>query len=288
MHTIRINDDTYTLPGSWDELTPKQLLYLVKLTKSDIPVEQVKVYMMLYCLKAHVCRHKKIFKEYVRIRIWQESPTVRFYVRHHSCLLHPEEVSMLANLFDFLICSEEDSSLPMRKYYHLTPDLTSNPYPTIHCRLCKFIGPEDQLLDITFEQFMYLQTYLDAMRSDPTKIDHLLACLWHRNKVFDINQLDKDAAILHHLPEDRKILMYWYILGSLSCMANSYPRIFSGEGKGSYGRVFDAQLRLLDSLAQSDMTKKPEIRKGLLLDALYSMDESIRRKEETEESLRNR
>ena len=63
MHTIQINDDTYTLPESWDELTPKQLLYLVKLTKSDIPVEQVKVYMMLYCLKAHVCRHKKIFKE---------------------------------------------------------------------------------------------------------------------------------------------------------------------------------------------------------------------------------
>ena len=37
MHTIQINDDTYTLPESWDELTPKQLLYLVKLTKSDIP-----------------------------------------------------------------------------------------------------------------------------------------------------------------------------------------------------------------------------------------------------------
>ena len=147
----------------------------------------------------------------------------------HSYLLHPEKVSMLANLFDFLICSEEDSSLPMRKYYHLTPDLTTNPYPTIHCQLWKFIGPEDQLLDITFEQFMYLQTYLDAMHSDPTKIDHLLACLWHRNKVFDINQLDKDAAILHHLPEDRKILMYWYILGSLSCMANSYPRNFFQE-----------------------------------------------------------
>lgn len=69
MHTIQINDDTYTLPGSMDELTPKQLLYLVKLTKSNIPVEQVKIYMMLYCLKAHVCRHKKIFKEYVRIKI---------------------------------------------------------------------------------------------------------------------------------------------------------------------------------------------------------------------------
>nr|DAX36018.1 MAG TPA: hypothetical protein [Caudoviricetes sp.] len=83
------------------------------------------------------------------------------------------------------------------------------------------------------------------------------------------------------------MIMYWYILGSLSCMSAAYPRIFSGEGKNN-GRIFDAQLRLLDSLAQSDMTKKPEIRRGLLLDALYSMDESIRRKEETEENLRNR
>lgn len=289
MHTIQINDNTYKLPENWDELTPEQLLYLVKLTKSDIPVEQVKIHMMLYCLKAHVCRHKKIFKEYVRIKIGQESPRVRFYVRRHCYLLLPEEVSLLADLFAFLICSEENDSLPIRQYYHLTPNLTTNPYPNIHCRFRKFTGPEDQLLDITFEQFMYLQTYLDAMRSDPTKLDHLLACLWHREKEFDINQLDKDAAILHHLPEDRKIIMYWYILGSLSCMADSYPRIFSGEGKGNgYGRVFDSQLRLLDSLAQSDMTKKPEVRKGLLLDALYSMDESIRRKEETEESLRNR
>ena len=58
MHTIQINDDTYTLPGSWDELTPKQLLYLVKLTKSNIPVEQVKIYMMLYCLKAYAGTRK--------------------------------------------------------------------------------------------------------------------------------------------------------------------------------------------------------------------------------------
>ena len=78
---------------------------------------------------------------------------------------------------------------------------------------------------------MYLQTYLDAMQSDPKKINHLLACLWHRGKEFDINCLDKDAAILQHLPEDKKITMYWYILGSLSCMAEAYPRIFSGEGK---------------------------------------------------------
>ena len=287
MHTIQINDDIYKIPGNWDELTPKQLLYLVALTQSNVPVEQVKVYMMLYCLKAHVCRHKKIFKEYVRIKIGQESETVRFQIRSRQYSLLPEEISLLADQFNFLIRKVENRLNTSLRQYLINPELTTNPYPTLRCRLRKFTGPEDQLFDITFAQFMYLQTYLDAMQSDPKKINHLLACLWHRGKEFDINCLDKDAAILQHLPEDKKITMYWYILGSLSCMAEAYPRIFSGEGK-SNGRVFDSQLRLLDSLAQSDMTKKPEIRKGLFLDALYAMDESIRRKEETEESLRNR
>ena len=99
MHTIQINDDIYKIPGNWDELTPKQLLYLVALTLSNVPVEQVKVYMMLYCLKAHVCRHKKIFKEYVRIKIGQESETVRFQIRSRQYFLLPEEISLLADQF---------------------------------------------------------------------------------------------------------------------------------------------------------------------------------------------
>lgn len=277
MHTIQINNNTYSLPDNWDELTPDQLLYLVKLTTSNIPVEEVKVYMMLYCLKAHICRHNKRFHEYSPIKIGKT-----------SYLLHPEEISALADQLSFLLLLNHDQSNPDRKLYQINPLLTVNPYPSIRCRLHKFTGPDDNMWDITFEQFMYMQAYLDAMQSDATKIDYLLACLWHFGKYFDINHIEKDASTLKHLPEDKKMIMYWFILGSLSYMASFFPRIFSGDGKtNNNGRIFDAQLRLLDSLAQSDMTKKPEIRKGLLLDAFYSMDESIRRKEETEERLNN-
>lgn len=286
MHTIQINDDTYQLPQEWNELTPEQLRYLTRLTQTDMPVEQVKIHMLLYCLKAHVCRHKDIYKDYVRITVGQQSEKVCFRVRKQSYFLLPEEVNCLAELFVFLIRSESSKYHPSQERFYIHPELDKNPYPVLRCRLSKFTGPDDQLLDITFEQFMYLQTYLDAMHADPTQIDHLLACLWHRSKVFDINCMDKDAAILHHLPDDKKMILYWYILGSLSHIASYYPRVFSGAGGGS-GRVFDAQLRLLDSLAQSDMTKKPEIRKGLLLDALYAMDESMRRKDEAEEKHNN-
>lgn len=287
MHTIQINNEFYKLPENWDEFTPKQLLYLVKLTKSDTPVEQIKTHMMLYCLRAHVCRHKKIFQKYVRLEIGQQSKTVCFRIKKHSYFLLPIEICALADQLSFIVHKVENRYSSQFMQYQINPQLSVNPYPTFHCRFYKFVGPDDQMFDITFEQFMYVQTYLDAMRLDAKKIDYLLACLWHRGKEFDINRLDKDASILHHLPDNKKMIMYWYILGSLSCMAATYPRVFSGEGKSS-GRIFDAQLRLLDSLAQSDMTKKPEIRKGLLIDALYSMDESIRRKEEIEDHIKNR
>lgn len=286
MHTIQINDDTYKLPENWDELTTDQLRYLVRITQTDIPIEQVKIYMLLYCLQAHVRRHKEIYNDAVRITVGQPSDKVRFNIRKKSYMLRPEEVNVLADLFHFLLRIDRGKYHPSVETYYINPGLTRTPYPTLRCRLRKFIGPDDQLLDITFEQFMYLQTYLDAMKDDPTQINRLLACLWHRKPAFDITHLERDAAILSHLPSDQKMLMYWFVLGSLSWLSDCYPRVFSGEGK-STGRVFDSQMRLLDSLAQSDMTKKPEVRKGHLIDALYSMDESLRRQEEVEKNMQS-
>ena len=60
---------------------------------------------------------------------------------------------------------EEENRITSQRLYLINPELTVNPYPTLRFRCRKFIGPEDQLFDITFEQFMYMQTYLDAAGS---------------------------------------------------------------------------------------------------------------------------
>lgn len=53
------------------------------------------------------------------------------------------------------------------------------------------------------------------------------------------------------------------------------------EGKApSRLRLF--VIALVIALAQGDMTKKDAVRKGRLYDALYSMDEALRRQEEAE------
>lgn len=276
MHQIQIYDDMYRLPENWDELKPKELLYLVKLTQTDTPIETLKVHMLLYCLKAHVAHHRKSYGKQVCISIDKK-----------KYLLTPEEVCCLADIFTFLFEHETGQNGDTQRYY-IKPLLSVNPYPTIRLRMQRFTGPDDGLFDITFEQFMYMQTYLDAMQQDPQKINHLLACLWHRGNAFEINNLETDAALLRRLPEVQKMVMYWFVNGCTIALANGFPRVFSGTGGSIKHNVFDSQLRLLDTLANSDMTKKDAVRKGNLIDALYTMDESLRRQEDVKDKIHYR
>lgn len=277
MHNIQINGDTYLLPGNWDELSTDELQYLARITQQDIPLETAKVYMLFYCLKAHVAGHKRHYGNRSLIVIQKG--------HKRKCLFTPEEINSLANIFSFLFEKESDAHGNTTRYY-IKPIRFVNPFPSITIQEETFSGPDDGLYDITFEQFIYMQTYLDAIQTDTQKLSPLLACLWHRGDHFDINKLETDAALLHQLPDTTKMVMYWFITGSIINLGEQFPRVFSGSGSMSRN-VFDSQLRLLDTLAGSDMTKKDAVRHGKLMDALYSMDESIRRQEEMEEKTRS-
>ena len=279
MHTIQINDDTYQVPSCWDELTPKQLEYLARISQGKQPVGQLKILMLLYCLKAHMKLSPEL--EGVRLAkvVGKQRETHAVRIGSKTYRLTAEEVLSMAELFGWLLRVVKGEPL---NTYCLSPGLGVNPYPRLRIRLHRFTGPDECLFDISIEQYMYLQTYLDAAAGNPQKLEYALACLWHTRRTFDIARLEHDARLLRHLSAQRKMVMYWFVLGSMEYLASQYPRVFSGGSGKIIGNVFDGQLRLLDSLAQHDMTKKDSVRKGLFLDALYSMDEQLRIQEESE------
>lgn len=110
------------------------MTYLVKLTQNDVSIEQVKIYMLLYCLKAHVSRHRKIYGDQVRISVGKESENVSFRVRRKKYLLTPEEVCNLAHLFHFLV-ERENQRYGIAPQYYIKPDRFVNPYPTLRIRM---------------------------------------------------------------------------------------------------------------------------------------------------------
>lgn len=298
MRTIQINDDLYQIPSEWDELTPAQLEYLSRISRSDQPAEQFKLLMLLYCLRARVTRHPKLSKTLVRLKVGTESPRVCIRIRRKRYWLTPEEVNLMADQMAWLLTEKEtDLSKKLREWnqyrkketcYYIQPLRTVNPCPKLRIRWHRLAGPDDNLFDITFEQYMYLQTYLDALPDDPSKMDSLLACLWHTGRAFRIDRLEHDARIIRHLRPDRKAALYWFVLGSIGYLADNFPRVFSGGSGRVQGNVFDSQLRLLDSLAAHDMTKKDEVRRGLFIDALYAMDEQLRIQKEIKEKMQGR
>lgn len=257
MHTIQIHDDLYHVPAEWDELTVPQLEYLARISRTEQPVEQFKLLALLYCIGARIDGSK-------RMRIGKKTYT-----------LDAARLNRLADVMGWLLTEHKGR-------HTLTPLRTVNPYPRLRIHLHRLTGPDDNLFDITFEQYMYLQTYMDAAAHDAKQLDNLLACLWHTGQRFDINRLEHDARLIHHLRDVTKMVMYWFVLGSVRSLAEGYPRVFSGGSGKIVGNVFDSQLRLLDSLATHDMTKKDSVRRGLFIDALYSMDEQLRIREELE------
>ena len=77
--------------------------------------------------------------------------------------------------------------------------------------------------------------------------------------------------------------MYWFIQGSFVFLADCFPDMFKSGGDAVAMRnTLDHQLRLLDSLAQHDVTKKDEIRRSPLFDVLYALDEQMKIAEERE------
>ncbi|MGL4853183.1 MAG: hypothetical protein ACRC3Z_11165 [Phocaeicola sp.] len=280
MVTIQLYNDTYQVPEKWEELTLKELLYLSKLTTKEVPAQKLKLQLFLYHLNARVVqlREADSFYSYqpdgeVKRKIQKSLYEIK--IGRKSYGLTAEQLTRLSDLYDFLIKDDKNGN------YHLTPELLHNPYPTFKIWWNRFTGPDEYMYEITFNQYVFLTTYLDRMSEDHTAINYVLACAWYRGKSWKAENIEKDANLLSRLPDAQKMVMYWFVSSCLSDYANQYPRLFNESGKSS-GMVFDNQQRLINTLANGDLTKKEEVRHANILDAFYTMDEAIRMNEERE------
>lgn len=272
MHKIRIGKSKieYEVPARWEELTADQLEFLARLSLNGSPVWRICLMMALYCIGA------KVVPGY---HIWpHRKDLVKLMIGNKYHYVGTEYVAQLGALFSWLVTKEEKEGTPT---YKILANVDKCPYPHIQVKDFILDGPADGMLDICFEQYMYIHTFVQQMQHDPTKITYVIACVWHSGERWDIERLEQDAALIARLSDDKKIVMMWFIQSALIFFSDKFPRLFGGA-KSKGGNAFDYQMRLLDSLADGDMTKKDAVRRGSLMDAFYSMDEAVRKKEEME------
>lgn len=265
MDTINIGRKSLQLPSSWDDLSTQDLEALADLSSRQLPRMTLLTLFVLRLLD-------------LRVTSRQPDGTFTLQRLHHSArrdslTLTAEEMHALAMTQSYILERKKEG-----KGWIVSSHLIGDPYP-------RFMHSPGAALDrLSYEEFMYALYYQQQLEEDNTKLQSLLACIWHRRKAFSPELIDRDARRITRQPWHRQQVMFWYWQGCLDFLKNRFPRIFQGEAKKG-GNIFDEQLRVIDALAQGDMTKKDAVRKGRLYDALYSMDEALRRQEEAEASL---
>lgn len=261
MIKITINNHDYYVPGEWDQMTKLQLLQLAKLTRVCKTTMEIQLKFFLTCVGGRI--DSQIGDAIYIIKI-----------RRQKHVLFSDEITALTSVFDYLFETNENGDIA------LAPKLTINPFKELRSNLKTLIGPNDALDNITYNQFVWLQTYHSLLDdANPHYLDELINIIYKTGKdkhqVKNIKRLDKDV----------KTVILWFYLGSLDYLSQIFPRVLASGAPSlelEEVNVFDNHQRIIDSLAEGQVTLKPKVRESLLYDALYSMEEAAKRVEEME------
>ena len=255
MKHITIHDSIYEVPGSWNDLSREQLHTLVKLTfREGLSTIELQLKFFLFCVGGSV-----------RMNIANGLFKIRTCKSKHA--LFADELTTILTAFDWLYRTNEKGE------HEISPKLIINHHKRIRSGCRYLYGPGDALDNITYDQFVWLQTWQSRVKDDPSVLDELV------NVIYKTKSGDQDVKNIKHLNHVIKTSILWFYLGTLQFLESRFPNVFTSSGESS-DSVFDSQQKIIDSLAEGDVTKKMQVRESLLYDALYSMEmAAIRMKE---------
>ena len=255
MKTLKLNEDSCELPGEWNELTTEQLVFLINLVEKKQTAEEIKLKMLLFCLNAHVRRYYKLTTGQFRFTI---------LAGKNKYDMSAEEMTAICDTFSFLFTGHGNGQ-------SINPLLTVNPFPTAQCGCILVYGPEDALQNITYEEFVFLLTFFQAMQTAPDAIHDFLSVMYRT--YLKGERIRRNPELMRRMSPTVKTAALWLFLGTMHFLAEKFPRTFSGgEPSSGAGNIFENQMRVIDALASNDVTKKESVKNALLYDALYTME----------------
>jgi len=264
MRVLKIDEITYQLPESWNELSIDQLIYLANLTKKNINVSELKVKLLFYCLHANVFMIKRT-----------PEPVYKLQIGKNSHVVSSEQVVLISNYFDFLVKSSKDDKI------YIAPQLFKSPWKQFPCGCHKSLDyPGDGLSEITLIEITYLQTLQSSFKTNYSgNLDKMIGILFRdRNKPFDSKNINKYAEDVRKASPNVKTIAYWFYVGSMDYIASQFKYVFKNNSPSSkqIQNIFKRQLELAVELADNDVTKIEEVNKTLYYTVLYRLDKTNR------------
>ncbi len=284
MKKVEINGKYIThLPTKWTELTRKQLKSLCRLTLTAADHTTLKVMLVLSFANLAISKRNMIIIDN-EMHHW-------FYSRKTGNVLLPNAVmQIVSNTLNFLFTVR-------KKKHYLESQLYLQRFPYFVNRFFrKLHGPDSALFNITWLEFMKLETTYSQMGEDPEAINRLAGILYRtgnrtRNSKTGDKRIEYNDFDLPKYTRRAKRLRAWQLLyirlfyeGCRAYIIQRHPHAFGDGGTPSEPKpLIQAFNELTNALTSNDPTKAETIRKTRLWDILPAMEQNAKTAKELKE-----
>lgn len=239
-----------TAPTSWNELTQKQLFYVMKRFIRELPEKYVLINFLEY-----FCRIK-LLKGTVRHK---GKNCFTFRKRFRKFLMTAEQVTIMLTKLEFLLKET---------------GLTKNPLPVFKIKRTKYYGPADSLYNITLREFIFAEmNFMSFCKGrHVVYLNNLIAILWRpqvkpyepdsphysgdRRERFNDHIFIKRAHRLYKLPLYKKYALFSFYSGARIQLQKEFPAVFKEDGGSSNPRNMSKQMiSLVKAVNGGDPTK---------------------------------
>lgn len=289
MHTIKFNDVVLDSPSHWNDLTKKQLLNVCSITAKKNNLDRLLLFLFTAVNGLTVEKKKSLTIEGV------EHFPVKYNGKVYliSCLdLHVLSKTMLF-LFKEVTLKDESTA------FILYSRLNKNIIPVLPNG---WNGPADSLSNLVYDEYIHAETnyYRYLKYKDEIFLNRLIATLYRpvnpSKKVTDLTYngdlredfndflIDGRATLIAKLnPVYKKAILLFYE-GCKAFIKHTFPVMHEGSSESNED-IFMTQIKIVDALSKSDVTKKDQVRKTLLWDVLPAMEEILKLRKKEEEEL---
>lgn len=220
----------FSLPTGWDELSRNDLLHVCSISRMGLPKDSFLSETIMHMIP--VSARNALFGQYAALSHTKQRQ------------LPPEAKEVLdGQMMDITL--EFSRLLDLMAWLADIPYLTRNPFPRLKMGRKKLYGPRDGMEDITYYQFALVDNLIreislalgeDRPGDAEAAKARIVAVLWHQEKKgFEERHIQAKARYFSKLPSDIKDAIYLYALGSFRLVADTFPRIFSGDPEETDG-----------------------------------------------------
>jgi len=232
-------------PEKWNELTKKQLLFVAALMHRKLDRKVVETLI----LQKFTCVPLRKFYDIPALALSDMAETIAF-------LFDKKELTV--NLLPVIILKENRKKVSLH-------------------------GPDDGLLDLTFEQFFgYSETYFSRFAESGAyeQLNNLVCSLYVREKgIFNPDMFDNNLKLVRKMPSAYKFSILLFYLGCRDLMSNKFPELFRTKKTKSVVSDFH-YFELIDQLSNENITNNNQIKQSNVYEAFVRLTAMIKKAEQ--------